>query len=544
MSSNVARFLSMAAAARGDADAVLLPSGTTRSGDIAYRHVGFAELDALAGRAATLMARKGFRRGDRVLVMVRPGLELILLVFALFRSGLVPVVIDPGMGLKSFRACVRRTRPDHVAGIPLAIGISHLFRGDFASVRGRLMVGGGFLRELERGGLESMPTVDCDAGETAALLFTSGSTGMPKGVRYEHGMLQAQLDLVRDTYGIQPGEIDLPMLPVFALFNPALGMTSVIPEMNPSKPATADPARIVQAILQNQVTNSFGSPALWKKVARHCLDKGIRLPSLKRILMAGAPVPPSLIRDFRERILVGGEVHTPYGATECLPIATISGREILTSTEARTHAGEGICVGRTIAPNEIRVVPISDAPLPALPEALPAGEIGEIVVSGPVVTREYDALPAENALAKVPGPDGRLWHRIGDTGWFDAEGRLWFCGRKAERVVAPGGTLFTARIEEIFNAHPRVFRTALLGMGPRGTQRPVLAVEPEPGHWPSTKAARLAFERELALMAAAHPGTRTITTFAFVRHFPVDVRHNAKIHRLTLARRLKDACGE
>src|SRR5688572_6016620 len=214
--------------------------------------------------------------------MVRQGLPLIASVFALFRMGAVPVVIDPGMGLKSFLACVARSRPEAMIGIPFAQIISRFFRRSFASVTVRVTASNSLTARLTNGSRSSaspFKPAKSSPTELAAVLFTSGSTGMPKGVDYEHGMFDAQVRLIRDTYTIEPGEIDLPLLPIFALFNPALGMTTIVPEIDPRRPAAFDPAKIVQAIRQENVTNSFGSPTLWGKIGDHCRERNIALPS-------------------------------------------------------------------------------------------------------------------------------------------------------------------------------------------------------------------------------------------------------------------------
>lgn len=537
---NVARYLPLAASRQPDFPAVRVAEGRGRDGSIRYLEKSFAELEWESNATARLLQSRGIQRETRVLLMVRPGLDLIRVTFALFKIGAIPVVIDPGMGLRSFLRCVERTRPQALVGIRLAHWIARFFPAAFSSVSIRVEVGTrAFQKKLLAMDGAEFPVASTREGDPAAILFTSGSTGAPKGVCYEQGMFEGQVRLIRDQYGIQPGEIDLPMLPVFALFNPALGMTTVVPEMNPSRPATVDPVKIVQAIRQNQVTNSFGSPVLWAKIAAYCVREGMQLPSIRRILMAGAPVPPGLIRQM-ERVIPNGEIHTPYGATECLPVSTLSGREILDETWKLTESGRGTCVGRVFPEMQIRILPISDGPISRFSEVdvLPVGEIGEIVVTGPTATKMYDALPEATKAAKIIGPDGKIWHRMGDVGYMDEQKRLWFCGRKAERVqTMQGKTLFTDPCEAIFNTHPKVFRTALIGFGPKGRQKPVLAVEPHPRDYPKGRRARQLFVSELLALGQAHENTKDIDTFFFCRKFPVDVRHNAKIHRLTLARR-------
>lgn len=535
-SANVARFLWESARRDPDFPAIRAPMGRDADGRIRYAERSFAELEAESGRTAALLAKGGVRRGTRVLLMVKPGLDLIRITFALFKIGAVPVVIDPGMGLRSFLGCVRRTEPRVLVGIPLAQWVSRIFPGTFRCIQARIQVGRKFSRDISSFPDRPFEVAEAEVSDVAAILFTSGSTGAPKGVVYRHGQFDAQVRLIRETYGIQPGEVDLPMLPVFALFNPALGMTTVVPEINPSRPAAADPAKVIQAILQNGVTNSFGSPVLWTKILKHLQKTGRRLPSLRRILMAGAPVPPRLMRDL-SAFLPNATMHTPYGATEALPVSSIDHRTVLAETWAKSRDGAGTCVGHPVREVSIRVVPVTEGVMTAqgLPGNLPAGSIGEILVSGPVVTNEYDRLPEATAQAKVVDPDGRLWHRMGDVGYLDEAGRLWFCGRKVERVRTAAGTLYTDPCEAVFNDHPDVRRSALIGLGDAPEQLPAIVVEPESG-----KSVDFSELRELAKQ---HSHTREIETFFVARAFPVDVRHNAKIHRLTLARRFQKKRG-
>ncbi len=549
------------AAAQPNRDALKIPRGRTRGGEIEYLTLSFAELDAEVARWSGRLRAAGVNRGDRTLVMVRQGLPLIASAFAIFQIGAVPVIIDPGMGLKNFLACVQQSRPRALVGIPLAQLLSRFFRGAFGSVQIRVTASSSLTSRLgsANSGLpvaspQSAETAGASAivaaGDLAAVLFTSGSTGAPKGVCYEHGMFEAQVQSIRQTYAIAPGEIDLPLLPIFALFNPALGMTTIVPEIDPRRPAQVDPAKIVQAIQQEHVTNSFGSPTLWRKIGDHCVKAGITLPSLRRVLCAGAPVPAALWQSSR-RFLPNGQLHSPYGATEALPVATVAASEI----DLRSVCGA--CVGRPVDGIDARIIAITDRPIATFGEAvqLPQGETGEIIVCGSVVTKQYDARPDATAAAKVMGPasrndaasgvesaartSGAVWHRMGDCGYFDAEGRLWFCGRKVERVETALGVLHTEPCEQVFRAHPRVQRCALIGLGPRGQQRPAIVVEAAL----KNPAERRQFARELAALAECHPHTRRINTFYFHPKFPVDVRHNAKIHRLTLARWAETAKG-
>lgn len=544
------------AAAHPTRAALKIPRGRTRAGDIDYLSLSFAELDVEVSAWKVRLAVAGIARGDRTLLLVRQGLPLIASAFALFRLGAVPVVIDPGMGLKNFLACVARSRPTALVGIPFAQILSRLFRPSFRTVRTRVTASGSLTARRSSGSeivnLKS-EIVNSSPSELAAVLFTSGSTGAPKGVCYEHGMFAAQVRLIRETYAIEPGEIDLPLLPIFALFNPALGMTTIVPEIDPRRPAEVDPAKIVQAIRQENVTNSFGSPTLWRKIGEHCVAEKITLPTLRRVLCAGAPVPAALWKSS-SAFLPHGQLHSPYGATEALPVASVSSREIDPTTT------RGACVGRPISGIDVRIIAVIDGPVATLADTreLPRGEIGEMIVRGPVVTQSYDALPAATAAAKISdtsvaqlsvaqpsalnpqlGGTGAVWHRMGDCGYLDADGRLWFVGRKVERVETQQGALHTEPCEQVFRCHPRVTRCALVGLGERGRQRPALIVEAVV----KDSAAARVFARELRGLALEHAHTTPVKLFYFHPKFPVDVRHNAKIHRLTLAQWAATAKG-
>jgi acyl-coenzyme A synthetase/AMP-(fatty) acid ligase len=306
-------------------------------------------------------------------------------------------------------------------------------------------------------------------------------------------------------------------------------MTTVVPELDPRRPATVDPAKIVQAIRQENVTNSFGSPTLWLKVQQHCLAENLTLPSLRRVLCAGAPVPAALW-ESPARWLPQGVLHSPYGATEALPVCSVAAAEIDPASV------RGACVGRPLPGLGVKIVALGS--VDALLHELPAGETGEIIVSGPVVTKTYDALPVATAAAKIS--DGTtLWHRMGDAGWLDDTGRLWFCGRKIERVTTPTGTLFTEPCEQVFRLHPRAARCALIGLGASGMQQPALVAEADV----TDRREAHALAGELRALARAHPHTAGINLFFFHPRFPVDVRHNAKIHRLKLARWAATATG-
>jgi acyl-CoA synthetase (AMP-forming)/AMP-acid ligase II len=371
------------------------------------------------------------------------------------------------------------------------------------------------------------------ADDVAAIVFTSGSTGPPKGVVYRHRNFMAQVNAIRDAYGMKPGEVNLPTFPLFALFDPALGMTTVVPDMDPTRPARVDPRKIIDPIREHGVSVMFGSPALLDTVGRWGVANGVKLESLRCVISAGAPVPPRVIERFQSMLRDEAAIHTPYGATESLPVATTSSHEILSDTRHGTDRGDGTCVGIPVPSIEAAVITIDDQPIEVWSDDLEvgSGEVGEIVVKGPQVTTEYFNAARHTDLAKIKDGES-VRHRMGDLGYFDDRGRLWFCGRKSQRVETASGTLFTVPCESVFNTHPEVFRTALVGVGETGVHKPVLCVELEQG---VDRREHDRIRSELLEIGSRFDHTSSIRDVLFHPSFPVDIRHNAKIGRGALA---------
>ena len=539
---NIAAHLPEMARMQPHAPAVYFPQGRDRRGRVCYSHYTFSQLDRESNRIARGLEMVGIRRGVRAVLMVPPSLDFFALTFALFKVGAVPVLIDPGMGIKNLKVCLEEAAPEAFIGVPKAHVARLLLGWGKATIRTLLTVGtrrfwgGTTLTELigRSGGEVDYPMAATAAGETAAILFTSGSTGAPKGAVYSHGNFRAQVEMLRSLYDIRPGEIDLPTFPLFALFAPALGMTSVIPDMDFTRPGSVDPRKIIDAIESFGVTSMFGSPALINRVGRHGQAGNIKLPTLRRVISAGAPVPAQVLQRFVGMLNEDTQVFTPYGATEALPVCSIGSREILGQTRNLTDQGQGVCVGRPVAGIELHIIAIGDEPITAWDDGLKVadGTIGEIVVKGPQVTTHYHNRPGSTELAKIQNPAGGFYHRMGDLGYRDQEGRIWFCGRKAHRVESSDQTRFTIPCEAIFNTHPQVFRSALVGIGETGRQRPIICIELESG---VGKSEQPRIRRELLEIAAGHEITAGLRELLFHPAFPVDIRHNAKIFREKLA---------
>nr|HID59158.1 peptide synthase [Desulfobacterales bacterium] len=540
---NIAACLPFMAEKKPYQKAVIFPHGRDRQGRVAYTHLTFKQLDEESDWLAHGIKKTGLSPGDRAIVLLSPSLEFVTLTFALMKTGTVPVLIDPGMGIYRMVSCIKQVQPRAFFGIPKAHLVRILFPKYFRTISVKVTVGrrwswGGVTMQalrLKKSG--TFPIFNPGDKDIAAIFFTTGSTGPPKGVVYTHPMLKALVHTVKSFYQIDENDLDLPTFPLFVLFSTAFGITAVIPDMDPTKPAEVNPAKIVEAINNHGVTNTFGSPAIWNRVGRYCEKHDIKLPSVRRILIAGAPVPGDILERFRN-ILPSGNTYTPYGATEALLLTSITGNEICKKTLPLTRQGRGTCVGRPLPGVEMRIISITDDHIELSGRSLdsfsvPPGEVGEILVRGGYITREYFAEPEETTRAKII--DGEtFWHRTGDLGYFDEEGRLWFVGRKAHRVERCGRLLFPVMVEAIFNQLEGVARSALVGIpSPDTGQKAVMVIEPSDGKIPHGSKKK---EWEERLMAVANDHGIPIDAVLFHPSFPVDIRHNVKIRREELAK--------
>ena len=536
-------------------------------GDVAGRHsydtCTFAELERDATALARGLVDLGVTPGIRLVLLVKPGIEFVKLVFALLRSGATAVLIDPGMGKRHLVNCLAAVEPQGFVAISLAQAVRTVLRSRFPKAKLNVTVGrrwfwGGmtYRRLLAEGQNSGAHLPQMRAADPAAIIFTSGSTGPPKGVLYTHQIFETQVTEIQREYDLQPGGADLACFALFGLFNSALGVTTVFPTMDFSRPASANPRKLLDAASDWQVTQAFASPAVWNKLSSYCQSQGEQIPTLRKIFSCGAPVSTEILRRTLSICDAFAEMHTPYGATESLPVATIAASEVLAETAEQTAQGAGVCVGKKFESIEWRIIRIADEAIPTIAdtEELPVGDIGELIVRGPQVSPLYISGDSakHNALAKIANeragassPPINPWHRMGDVGYLDAQGRFWYCGRKNHRVETSCGTLFTECVEAVFNSHPLVERTALVGIGRRGSQMPVLFFDTKQIGSSNSKAQAITFEQiqrilqDFSEIASLHD----LAINVFVRHdnFPVDVRHNSKINREQLAKTFEHA---
>ena len=572
---NICRHLKQAAHAIPHHLAVAVQSAQGASvANLRYSELDFLNLDRQSDAIAFALNAHGIERGMKAVLMVTPSLDFFALTFALFKAGIIPILVDPGMGIRNLKQCFAEAAPDAFIGIPKAHIARRLFGWGKGSIKSLLNVDDGKtglaakLIRISTGAISlstllqstsvqssasksEYPMVMLKSDEIAAILFTSGSTGTPKGVVYSHGMFEAQIQALKNDYGICHGERDLATFPLFSLFGPALGMASIVPEMDASKPITANPEFLFAAIEKYQCSNIFVNPALLERLGRAGEQKQHELPSVQRVISAGAPATIASIARFSKMLSQGVPILNSYGATESLPISMIASDALFATTDI-TDNGGGICVGRAIDGVTIRIIAISEEVIPEWDDALQLnnGEIGEIVVQGPMVSQSYYLNNSQHDSqnenqGKRATAAAKIWdlatntvrHRMGDLGYLDDQGLLWMCGRKAHRVDATLNGLFAKRYysipcERIFNTHPKVKRSALVGVKVANEIEPLICIELDQS-LVCNKSQQL--YQDLIAIAEQFTQTQGIRRFLIHPDFPVDVRHNAKIFREKLA---------
>ena len=478
----------------------------------------------------------GTAPGMAVALLTRPSVDFFALAFALLKVGVVPIILDPAIGLKKIGECLAEAKPDIFIGNALTHAMRVIFGWGKKSAKHNLTIQSVKGRRSKVTVPPSSFNVHSPSSTPAAIIYTSGSTGNPKGVRFTHENFAAQLNMLVETFNISPNEIDLPAFPLYALIDVLLGVTSIIPDITFPVPRKTDPEKVITAIQKFNVTNMFASPVVldilskfWSAGAcsRDSQQQAVGLQSLKRVITAGAPATIQLQEDFRKLLKDETDLFGVYGATEVLPIAKVESREIFNSRD-KTAKGAGICLGRPVGGVKVRIIEISESAIRRWRDSLEVkpNVVGEITVQGGAVTESYIEREEANQLSKIQHGDGII-HRMGDVGYFDEEGQLWYCGRKSQRVFTKDGVLFTEQIEGIFNVHPLVYCTAMVGVD----KEPVLWVELKTGVW----ANKDKIMRELTELAKEHPQASKIKVFLFMKKFPTDVRHNSKIIREKLA---------
>ncbi len=493
--------------------------------------VTFAELAADVRRVAAGLVDLGVVPGDRVAILVPPGIDLAVCIYACWRMGAVVVIADAGLGVRGMGRALKGADPRYLIGIPKALAVARAARwpgirvssAEMSGIRSRLLKVAETLAGLRRRGRDASAPSEPGPLDDAAILFTSGSTGPAKGVAYSHHQLQAQRDAIVDLYGLTSADRLVAAFGPFALFGPGIGITSVVPDMEVTSPGTLTAQALADAVAAVDATLVFGSPAALKNVSATASDLSPRqhlaLQGVRLVMSAGAPVPSAILSDITA-IMPNAESHTPYGMTEVLPVADISFTEI-----RRAGEGFGVCVGQTVPGVDAAISPLDSAGEATGGLTTEPGVVGEVCVKADHIRDGYDGLWLTEAAATMPGG----WHRTGDVGHLDHEGRLWIEGRLAHLIRTALGPVTPIGIEHAVAELPTVALAAAIGVGPPGSQQVVVVAVPVDG----VKRPELAGE-EFAARIRATIAVDVAAVFA-VPSLPVDKRHNSKIDRTRVA---------
>ena len=486
----------------------------------------FQELAKRIDALAQTLRKSGVGPGHRVALLVPPSLELTAAVYACWRAGAAIVVADTGLGWRRMAEALRSADPDYLISVPAAVAAAAVLR-----IPGRRIVIGGrrdndrarFTRRPKARPSSSQKRSEPTPDPEAAVLFTSGATGPPKGVVYRHSQLRSQLDLVRTICGITPDDRLVAAFAPFALYGPALGIGAAVPQMDVTRPGTLTAVALADAAAAIGATLIFASPAALRNVVvtanRLTEEHRAALARIRLVLSAGAPVSLPLLRRV-QIVLPAAELHTPYGMTEVLPVTDIA----LPELEQVGH-GNGVCVGHPLPGVRLGISPLNALGQATGPPHDVVDVTGEICVSAAHVKDRYDRLWAtEQASSRDQG-----WHRTGDVGHLDATGRLWVEGRLVHVITTADGPLTPVQFEQRIEAEAAVTGAALVGVGPQGTQQPVAVVVP-------TSPVRAGLADDGLARTARIAADIPLAAVLSVPALPVDIRHAAKIDRTRLAR--------
>lgn len=491
-----------------------MAEGFARSDRLTY-----GELLAEAGARQQALRQLGLNTGDRVLLLARPGLGLYVLLVALLASGIVPVLIDRGMSRARMVAALR------ASGARVAIGERDILRWWWLvpalwRLRRYAIDGRAFGVALLGGrAAKSDAPLECVALPPAAhglITFTSGSTGAPKGADRTHGSLIAQHLAIRAHWQDRDDDIDMPCFPVLVLHNLCCGISTVMPAVDLATPGNPHSGLVLQQLLDSGVTRLSGAPAFVGKLVHYAREKNLVFPHLRSLVVGGATLPPGLAERCL-RVFPKAECRIVYGSTEAEPIAEVAMADFI----AHGSDGHGHLLGHPVPVTQVCVVDPAvplDAEADVVRARLDAGASGEILVAGPHVLHGYVDNPAADRDTKIARADGLVWHRTGDVGHFDTEGRLWLEGRLKDAVSVAGTARHTFALEKAIDALPGIERSALLQAVDGQIALVVAGEHPEPA---AVKA---------LLRAQGFASVRLLQAEAM----PVDGRHNSKIDRPAL----------
>ncbi|MGW7538340.1 acyl-CoA synthetase [Amycolatopsis sp. NPDC054798] len=393
--------------------------------------ITYAELERrVAGRAAALR-ELGVRKGDRVALLGLNSTGYLETLFAVAWLGAITLPINFRLAAAEIAYLLDDARPVVVVHDDTFAALAREAAG------GRTLVNNSELSQ--EGRVEPEPTGPDDI---AVLMYTSGTTGRPKGAMLTHGNLEANaINVLTSGEGLLPSDITLTVAPLFhigglALFTLPLlyaGGTVVVA-------GKFDPQETLALIQREKVTVHFMVPAMWAAMTQVPDFDSYDLSRLRYLLCGGAPCPLPVIEFYEGKGLTFVE---GFGMTELSPAALV-----LESAFVRSHAGS---VGRPFLHVEARIVDERD-------EEVPAGTVGELVLRGPNVFAGYWGLPEASAETMRGG-----WFHSGDLARCDADGFVTLVDRKKDMIISGGENVYPIEVEQVLHRHPDIADVAVIG---------------------------------------------------------------------------------
>lgn len=499
-----------------------------------YQQITYGQFAMGIRAAAAGLQRLGVQKGDRVIIFLPMSVAMYGAMFAIQRIGAVAVFLDSWARrdhLGASAACAQPTAMiSHRAAFDLIRELP-----EFADMKYQIIGGPGYDDSFDARVEELMFTpaqadiTPVSSEFTALITFTTGSSGTPKGANRTHRFLSAQHNALSRVIPYTPEDTDLPAFPIFSLNNLASGVTTILPALHLHAPSDRDSAALTCQILHEKITCTTLSPSMLNGVSRYCIDHGVELPSLRRVVTGGAPISKDNVADFK-RIAPSADIWVLYGSTEVEPMAHIEAREML-ALEADPDpeiVEEGVNVGHIDDELEYKFIKIVRGAVdlsvtPWQEIELPRGEVGEFIVTGDHVCRDYFNNDDAFRSTKILDEQGRVWHRTGDLAYQDDNGYLWMVGRVHNAIERGGRYYFPVRAEVILKRCPFVKQAAFLGLPDDELgERTAVAISLRDGHTD-----RAAAEREVRRLFDKNG--IPIDAFYVVDAVPMDPRHHSKV---------------
>lgn len=400
--------------------------------------VSFSELERQVQETSLYFTQKGIQKGDLVMVFVPMSIDLYRIVLALFNIGATAVFLDEWVSKSRMEECLKVAKCKAFIGI-YKIRLLAFFSSELRNIPIKL----GLKYKVPQSYYKSK--IEVYQSDIALITFTTGSMGLPKAAKRTHGFLFEQFSALVEVIDPRPEEIDMTALPIVLLINLGVGCTSVIPEFKASKPESMKAAKIFNQLKTHKVNRIISSPFFIKRLSKYMLANNLSIPELKKVFTGGGPVFANEAKLYSDAF-PKAKIEIVYGSTEAEPISSINVKDLL--AQEIEIFDKGLCVGIPYNKTEVRIIGLKTVPIECSDSKefqkliLPPFQIGEIIVSGSHVLKEYynnRELLKQNKI--FVGQD--CWHRTGDSGYLDNEGKLYLTGRcttlifTEEQIIAP-----------------------------------------------------------------------------------------------------------